>query len=44
MELPVEISADFSEGNTMILNMPVTSATPTVTETEIRSPRTFLPN
>ena len=28
----------------MNLNIPVTSATPTVTETETRSPRTFLPN
>ena len=44
MELPVETSAVTSKGNTMNLNIPVTSATPTVTETETRSPRTFLPN
>ena len=43
-ELPVETSAVNSEGNTINLNIPVTSATPTVTETETRSPRTFLPN
>ena len=43
-ELPVEASAVTSEGNTMNLNIPVTSAIPTVTETETRSPRTFLPN
>ena len=43
-ELPVETSADASGGNTMNLNIPVTSATPIVTEAEIRSPRTFLPN
>ena len=43
-ELPVETSAVTSEGNTMNLNIPVTSATPTVTATETRSPRTFLPN
>ena len=43
-ELPVETSADTSRGNTMNLNIPVTSATPTVTEVETRSPRTFLPN
>ena len=28
----------------MNLNIPVTSATPIVTEAETRSPRTFLPN
>ena len=44
MELPVETSGDASGGNTMNLNIAVTSATPTVTETETRSPRTFLPN
>ena len=33
-----------SEGNTLNLNIPVTSATPTITETETRSPRTFLLN
>ena len=43
-ELPVETSAVTSEGNTINLNIPVTSATPTVTETETGSPRTFLPN
>ena len=43
-ELPVETSAVISEGNTMNLNIPVTSATPTVTETETRSHRTFLSN
>ena len=43
-ELPVEISAVTSEGNTINLNIPVTSATPTATEMETRSPRTFLPN
>ena len=44
MELPVETSTDASGGNTMNLNIPITSATPIVTETETRSPRTFLPN
>ena len=49
MELPAEITTDVSGGNTMHLNIPVTSATPIVTETETnetetRSPRTFLPN
>ena len=43
-ELPVEIPTVTSEGNTLNLNIPVTSATPTVTEIETRSPRTFLPN
>ena len=43
-ELPVETSAVTSKGNTMDLNIPITSATPTVTETETRGPRTFLPN
>ena len=43
-ELPVEPSAVTPEGNTINLNIPVSSATPTVTETETRSPRTFLPN
>ena len=42
-ELPVEISAITSEGNTLNLNIPVTSATLTVTEMETRSPRTFSP-
>ena len=44
LELPVETSAFTSEGNTMNLNIPVIPVTPTVTETETRSPRTFLPN
>ena len=44
-----ETSADASGGNTRNLNIPVTSATPVVTEAETtevetRSPRTFLPN
>ena len=43
-ELPVETSAVTSEWNTINLNIPVTSASPTVTETETRSPRTLLPN
>ena len=43
-ELPVETSAVTSQGNTINLNIPVTSATPTVTETETGSPRTFLLN
>ena len=43
-EFPVETSAVTSKGNTMNLNILVTSATPTVTETETRSPRTFLSN
>ena len=43
-ELPVETSAVTSEGNTMNLNIPVISVTPTVTETQNRGPRTFLPN
>ena len=43
MEFPVETSADASGGNTMNLNIPVTSATP-ITEVETRSPRTLLPN
>ena len=43
-ELPVETSADASGGNTMNLNIPVTSATPIVTEAETRSPRIFLPS
>ena len=42
-ELPVETSAGASGENTMNLNIPVTSATPIVTEAETRSPRTFLP-
>ena len=48
-ELPTETSTDVLGGNTMNLNIPVTSATPIVTEaetteTETRSSRTFLPN
>ena len=46
-ELPAETTTDVSGGSN--LNIPVTSATPIVTEaetteTETRSPRTFLPN
>ena len=49
MELPAETSTDVLGGNTMDLNIPVTSATPIVTETETteaetRSSKTFLPN
>ena len=44
-ELPVEIPTVTSEGNvTLNLNIPITSAAHTITETETRSPRTFLPN
>ena len=43
-ELPVETSAVTSEENTINLNIHVSSATPTVTETETGSPGTFLPN
>ena len=43
-ELPVETSAATSEGNMINLNIPINSATPTVTETETKSSRTFLPN
>ena len=43
-ELPVETSVDISGGDTMNLNIPLTTATPTTTEAETRSPRTFLPN
>ena len=43
-ELPVETSAVISEGNTINLNIPLTSATPMVTEIETRSPRTFVTN
>ena len=44
-ELPVEVPTVTSEGNTTLnLNIPITSATPTITETETRSPRTLLPN
>ena len=39
-----ETSAITTEGDTINLNIPVTSATPMVTETETRSPRTLLPN
>ena len=46
-EIPVETTTDVSGGNN--LNIPVTSATPIVTEVETTeaeagSPRTFLPN
>ena len=44
-ELPVEVPTVTSEGNvTLNLNIPITFATPTIIETETRSPRTFLPN
>ena len=44
-ELPVEVPTITSEGNTTLnLNISITSATPTITETENRSPRTLLPN
>ena len=43
-ELPIETSTDASGGNAMNLNIPVTSATPIVTEAETRSHRTLLPN
>ena len=44
-ELPVEVPTVTSEGNvTSNFNIPVPSATPTITETETRSSRTFLPN
>ena len=42
MEVPTVTS---SEGNFILnLNIPITSATPKITETETRSPRTFLSN
>ena len=45
LELPVEIPTVTSEGDTTISpNIPITSTTPTITETETRSPRTLLPN
>ena len=44
-ELPVEVPTVTSEGNvTLNLNIPTTSATPTITEAETRSSRTLLPN
>ena len=43
-ELPLETSAVTSEGNTINLNILVTSATPMITKTGTGSPRTFLPN
>ena len=39
-----QTSAVSSEGNTINPNIPITSSTPVVTETETRSPRTYLPN
>ena len=42
-ELPIETSTEASGENAMNLNIPITSATPTVTETETRSPRNLLP-
>ena len=49
MELPAETSTEVLGGNTINLNIPITSATPIVTaaettEAETRSSRTFLPN
>ena len=44
-ELPVEVPTVTSEGNVKLnLNIPITSAIPTITETETRSPRTLPPN
>ena len=43
MELPIEISTDASGGNAMNLNIPITSATPTVTETEAEVLGPFFP-
>ena len=44
-ELPVEVPTVTPEGNTTLnLNIPITSDTPTITETETRSSRTLLPN
>ena len=44
-ELPVDVPTNTSEVDTTInLNIPITSATPTITGTETRSPRTLLPN
>ena len=42
--LPEEISTVTSQGHTLDLHIPVTFATPIVTEMETRSPRTSLPN
>ena len=44
-ELSVEVPTVTSEGNiTLNLKIPITSATPTINETETNSPRTFLLN
>ena len=44
-ELPLELPAVTSEGDTTVnLNTPITSATPTITDTENRSSITLLPN
>ena len=48
-ELPAETTTDVSGGNAQHMNIPVAPTTPIVTEaetteTETRSPRTFLPN
>ena len=44
-ELPLEVPTVTSEADTTVnLNIPIFSATPTITETETRSPRTLLPN
>ena len=45
MELPAEIPTVAAEGDTAINpNIPITSTTTTIAETEARGPRTFLPN
>ena len=44
-ELPTEVPTVAAEGDTTLsLNIPDTSTITTITETEIRSPRTLLPN
>ena len=45
LEPPAEVPSVAAEGDTTINpNIPITSTTPTITETETRSPRTLLPN
>ena len=48
-ELPIGTSTDVSGGNASNINIPVTSTTPVIAETETteaetKSPRTFFPN
>ena len=44
-ELPLKVPTVTFEGDTTVnLNIPIFSATPKITETETRSPRTLLPN